>query len=156
MGIRLNSSFHVNPPRGPPPTAAPDQITIDMPMSHAFESGPTLGVVSKPSVLDRTRNAATTAGLAIRSTAANTAGKIMQKLGGMGGAIHQALRSNDRIANANMEWGGNNIEVESDNDNPNPRRNLRIRPVATKDTSISALLIRRLLGRYQNHKLYFQ
>ena len=27
-------------------------------------------------------------------------------------------------------------------------RNVRIRPVATKDTS--------LLGRYQNHKLYFQ
>merc|ERR1711964_493817 len=97
-------------------------------------------------MMARTRNA----GNALLGGASNTAERIMQTLGGMGGAIHKALRSKDRIADETMERGGDHIEVESDNDNK-PRKNIRLRterPPATKNAS--------LVSKMMRYKLMFQ
>jgi len=146
----LSFTYPPNPAfSGLPSTTHDGQVSIDMPadMLHSLESGPELGGSPRPApgMVARTRNA----GNALLGGASNTAERIMQTLGGMGGAIHKALRSKDRIADETMERGGDHIEVESDNDNK-PRRNIRLRteqPV-TKNAS--------LVSKMMRYKLYFQ
>merc|ERR1711900_123416 len=121
-------------------------MPADMLSLHSLESGPELGGSPRPApgMVTRTRNA----GNALLGGASNTAERIMQTLGGMGGAIHKALRSKDRIADETMERGGDHIEVESDNDNK-PRKNIRLR---TEQPPKNASLVSKMM----RYKLLFQ